>query len=153
MIYDQANLMPLPKGARWIPFAPDRLHELQDDLDDETSAKVIHNAAKGLSGMLEINGVLLCAVGLIDHGRGIGEVWAVIDRKRKHIHPLLLTRAVRRVVSIAAVYMGLGTVQMFVNSARTDAQDWAVALGFSLHGELTIYGHPELNHFIYSRSI
>lgn len=152
MIYDLANQMPLPKGARWIPFAPDRLHELHDELDEVTTARVLLKARQGLSGMLEINGVLLCAVGLVDFGGGLGEVWAVIDRNRKHNHPLLLTRAVRRVAYIAAHYMGLSSVQMFVQSSRTDAREWAVALGFTLCGEINVYGRPEQKHFIYSRS-
>lgn len=153
MIVTLLNQMPLPLEARWIPFEPDLLGELEDGLDAVDAARVCDNAKRGIAAVLAINETPLCAVGLVDLHGGAGEVWAVIDRKRKHLHPLLLTRCVRRAVGIAAQYMGLATVQMFVQSKRTDAQEWAVALGFSPCGELTIYGHPERDHFIFSRSL
>lgn len=153
MICQLLNAMPLPRGAAWVPFDWQLLHQVRDELDEPQLLRVIDQAHAGQAAVLTINRQPLCAVGVCDMHGGLGHAWAVIDRELKHQHPLLLTRAVRRGLYITAQYMGLGVVHLFVELARVDAARWAEALGFRLIGQMQIFEHPERSHAIYARSI
>lgn len=145
--------MPLPSGVSWARFQPTDMQMLDDDLAADAAMRVIDQSCRGPACTLWVGADPLCSVGMIDCRNGDGEVWAVIDKTRRHQHPLLLTRAVRKAIDIAAISMGLSSVHMFVECQRMDAVRWALALGFVEVGKLTIYQQPERDHMIFSRSL
>lgn len=152
-MHDLLNKMPLPCGAVWHQFEAGHLDLIDDNLAPDTAMRVVDNSTRGPSCTLFVNGQALVSVGMLDCRNGSGEVWAVIDKRRRHQHALLLTRAVRRAVDIAAKSMGLVSAHMFVECLRADAVRWAIALGFAEIGKLTIYNQPQQDHFIFSRSL
>jgi hypothetical protein len=152
-MHELLNQMPLPPGACWVPFEVSHLDLMDDDLAADVALRVIDQSRRGPACTLWVDSEPLCSVGMIDFRNQSGEVWAVIDQARRYRHPLLLTRAVRKAVDIAAISMGLKSVNMFVECQRMDAVRWALALGFAEVGKLTIYEQPERDHLIFSRSL
>lgn len=151
-MHDLLNQMRLPAGVCWHQFEAQDLERMDDCLATDATMRVIDQAGRGPACTLWVDGIPLFSVGIMDCRNGSGEVWAVIDRSRRHQHPLLLTRSVKRSIDIATKSMSLSSVIMFVECARTDAVRWALALGFAEIGRLTIYNRPEQNHFIFLRS-
>lgn len=145
------NNMRLPRGCRWRQTKPADLLALEPDISDETMHRVLDNAAAGAAATLWVNGQPLCAVGVADRRGGVGEAWAVIDKTLRHKHALLLTRAVRDGLYITVQSLRLNAVHMYIESGRTDAMRWAMALGFRHDGDLVFHRAPELNHHIFSR--
>lgn len=152
-MHDLLNQMTLPDGALWLPFEIGHLERMDDGLAADAVLRVIDQSCRGPACTLWVGPDPLCSVGMIDCRNGDGEVWAVIDRTRRYQHPLLLTRAVRKAIDIAAISMKLSSVHMFVECQRMDAVRWALALGFVEVGKLTIYEQPERDHLIFSRSL
>jgi hypothetical protein len=152
-MHDLMNSMPLPAGVAWHPFEAGHLECIKDDIAADVAMRVLDQAGRGPAGTLMVNGQPLFCVGIMDCRNGSGEVWAVIDRNRRHHHPLLVTRAIKKAINIACISMGLSSAHMFVQCARIDAVRWAMALGFAETGKLTIYNQPEQDHFIFSRSL
>lgn len=152
-MHEQLNQMPLPPSACWVPFTVSHLDLMDDDLAEDAAMRVIDQSHRGPACTLWVDSEPLCSVGMMDCRNGDGEVWAVIDRTRRYQYPLLLTRAVRRAIDIAAISMRLSSVHMFVECQRMDAVRWALALGFVEVGKLTIYKQPERDHLIFSRSL
>jgi hypothetical protein len=152
-MHELMNQMPLPPGVCWVPFEASHLDLMDDDLADDVAMRVIDQAGRGPAGTLWVDSSPLFSVGIMDCRNGAGDVWAVIDRHRRHQYPLLVTRAIKRSIDIAAKSMNLSSVNMFVECARIDAVRWALALGFAEIGKLTIYNRPEQDHFIFSRSL
>lgn len=145
------NTMPLPDGAVWIELDPIDLDLLQWDADDAARQRVLDNSMAGPAASLWIHGRPLCCVGVADRRGGLGEAWAVIDKERRHTHPLLLTRGISRALDITVQSLGLSEVHLFVQFSKVPAMRWAKALGFELKGELVMYDHPTQNHFIFAR--
>jgi hypothetical protein len=147
------NQMPLPAGVQWLPFESGHLDGIDDSVAADVGMRVVDQSARGPACTLTVDGLPLFSVGIMDCRNGSGQVWAVIDRNRRHKHPLLVTRAIKKAINIACISMGLSSAHMFVQCARIDAVRWAMALGFAEIGKLTIYNQPEQDHFIFSRSL
>jgi len=144
------SLLP-PGNAAWIAFDPFDLDLIDWSDDPATRHRVLDNAKRGWAATLWVGAGPLCCAGIADRHGGLGEAWTVIDAKRRHDHPLLLTRGIRKALDITAKSLGLNEIHLFVQFSQVGAMKWAKSLGFHPEGELTFHRHPERNHVIFCR--
>lgn len=143
--------MPLPSNAAWVAFDPIDLDLIDWEDDPVTRQRILDNTKSGWVATLWIGGAPLCCAGVADRRGGMGEAWTLIDEKRRHQYPLILTRSISRALDIAVKSLCLGVVNMYVQFSKVPAIRWAKALGFKLEGEIVMYEHPRQNHFIFAR--